>query len=100
MHVTYRTYMFELKQVYDQQAFFIRGVMSHAIVMATCTLLFIEPKRQQNNEFVSVLPASAILWQYNHVSWCNHRYIRGTKTLKNPFPDISKTPAKNIHIQL
>lgn len=41
--MTYRTYMFELKQVYDQQAFFIRGVMSHAIVMATCTLLFIEP---------------------------------------------------------
>ena len=43
IHVTYRTYMFELKQVYDQQAFFIRGVMPHAIVMATCTLLFIEP---------------------------------------------------------
>ena len=43
IHMTYRTYMFELKQVYDQQAFFIRGVMSHAIVMATCTLLFIEP---------------------------------------------------------
>ena len=35
--------MFELKQVYDQQAFFIRGVMPHAIVMATRTLLFIEP---------------------------------------------------------
>ena len=27
IHMTYRTYMFELKQVYDQQAFFIRGVI-------------------------------------------------------------------------
>ena len=33
-------------------------------------------KQQQNDEFVSVLPASVILWQYNHVSWYNHSYIR------------------------